>query len=535
MGWNKAADAILSGCNDVLIARHPDGTLMSTSFCVRFGRIKIRNREEKFVRLECNGKVTNVYMAVGDSGECSFVPESEVPEKFKVQTVEVAKPKDGEKGKGKKPEGSFTQEAERPTSPTGSGSAPNASTPPVAIPFLAGGGGAPNAPASPTSPTGASAEDAGAANDSLTSHTSQEGAAATGGSDTPPPDSPPTSPPTNPAAKILRVLGARTNESVPDHGTLFKLGLKDGRNDIRFVVNSRMRGTQVLSCRAYVIESTTKVVISDIDGTITKSNVGGQVAGFLGKDYSHEGIAQFYSRLNQQQGYQLLYLTSRPITSNISTREYVDNVRQACCCAMLNEERRSGQPPQHADPNSPAAQGESALSPEQRASASTSTTSSSASAGLPIQCTRTESLFVADEGKPSPSPAPQSPTERLPTSPQDAPGRSGSMMSFRSFSFAKKSPNGVSAGSDSTSPVSIKSTCCKTCGAQSYRLPPGPVVACPDFMLEVLTREIKKQPHLFKIPALMEVRCACSPSPAHHLPRNPDYPHLPAQTAVSAA
>jgi phosphatidate phosphatase LPIN len=39
---------------------------------------------------------------------------------------------------------------------------------------------------------------------------------------------------------------------------------------------------------------TTKIVISDIDGTVTKSDVGGHVMPRFGKDWSHESICELY-------------------------------------------------------------------------------------------------------------------------------------------------------------------------------------------------------------------------------------------------
>jgi phosphatidate phosphatase PAH1 len=70
-----------------------------------------------------------------------------------------------------------------------------------------------------------------------------------------------------------------------------------------------------------------KIVIVDIDGTITKSDVTGQLYTLLGKDYTHIGAAKlFYSIVKN--GYKLIYLTARPITQVEVTREYLWNVDQ---------------------------------------------------------------------------------------------------------------------------------------------------------------------------------------------------------------
>ena len=56
----------------------------------------------------------------------------------------------------------------------------------------------------------------------------------------------------------------------------------------------------------------TKIIISDVDGTVTKSDMLGHVLPRLGRDWTHLGIAKFYSVIKKN-GYEFLYLTSRPI------------------------------------------------------------------------------------------------------------------------------------------------------------------------------------------------------------------------------
>jgi phosphatidate phosphatase LPIN len=56
----------------------------------------------------------------------------------------------------------------------------------------------------------------------------------------------------------------------------------------------------------------TKIVISDVDGTITKSDVLGHVLPRFGHDWSHPGIAYLFNLISQN-GYQILYLTARAI------------------------------------------------------------------------------------------------------------------------------------------------------------------------------------------------------------------------------
>jgi phosphatidate phosphatase LPIN len=69
------------------------------------------------------------------------------------------------------------------------------------------------------------------------------------------------------------------------------------------------------------------VVISDIDGTITKSDALGHLFTMVGKDWTHVGVASLYSKIAKN-GYEFLYLTSRAIGQAASTRGYLKGVEQ---------------------------------------------------------------------------------------------------------------------------------------------------------------------------------------------------------------
>jgi hypothetical protein len=80
--------------------------------------------------------------------------------------------------------------------------------------------------------------------------------------------------------------------------------------------------------RVFLWSSVTKLVISDVDGTITRSDGLGLVLPTLGIQYAHQGIAQLYSAI-EKQGYAFLYVTSRGISQAKATRSYLQQVRQA--------------------------------------------------------------------------------------------------------------------------------------------------------------------------------------------------------------
>jgi phosphatidate phosphatase LPIN len=70
-----------------------------------------------------------------------------------------------------------------------------------------------------------------------------------------------------------------------------------------------------------------QVVISDIDGTITKSDALGHIFTMAGKDWTHSGVAKLYTDITNN-GYHILYLTSRAIGQADYTRKYLKNVEQ---------------------------------------------------------------------------------------------------------------------------------------------------------------------------------------------------------------
>eukprot|EP00071_Canis_lupus_P031276 XP_022264833.1 phosphatidate phosphatase LPIN3 isoform X4 [Canis lupus familiaris] len=75
-----------------------------------------------------------------------------------------------------------------------------------------------------------------------------------------------------------------------------RLNLQEGANDVVFSVTTQYQGT--CRCRAtiYLWKWDDKVVISDIDGTITKSDALGHILPQLGKDWTHQGITSLYHK-----------------------------------------------------------------------------------------------------------------------------------------------------------------------------------------------------------------------------------------------
>lgn len=108
---------------------------------------------------------------------------------------------------------------------------------------------------------------------------------------------------------------------------LKELNLKPGPNTIQFSVTSSYSGNAVVSARIFLWEDTDQVIISDIDGTITKSDALGHVFAAIGRDWTHVGIANLYTDITNN-GYKIIYLTARAIGQADTTREYLKTIVQ---------------------------------------------------------------------------------------------------------------------------------------------------------------------------------------------------------------
>lgn len=90
------------------------------------------------------------------------------------------------------------------------------------------------------------------------------------------------------------------------------LNLKPGMNELEFSVTTAYQGTSRCKCYVFRWKHTDKVIISDIDGTITKSDVLGHILPMVGKDWAQLGVAELFTKI-EQNGYKLLYLSARAI------------------------------------------------------------------------------------------------------------------------------------------------------------------------------------------------------------------------------
>ncbi|NWV46784.1 LPIN3 phosphatase, partial [Daphoenositta chrysoptera] len=109
-----------------------------------------------------------------------------------------------------------------------------------------------------------------------------------------------------------------------------RLNLQDGPNEVVFSVTTQYQGTCRCEATIYLWNWNEKVVISDIDGTITKSDALGQILPQLGKDWTHRGIVKLFHKIHLN-GYKFLYCSARAIGMAHITKGYLKSVKEQGC------------------------------------------------------------------------------------------------------------------------------------------------------------------------------------------------------------
>ncbi|KAL3444800.1 Lipin/Ned1/Smp2-domain-containing protein [Aspergillus insuetus] len=130
---------------------------------------------------------------------------------------------------------------------------------------------------------------------------------------------PPLSPPQTSMLEPIRNY-AKTLRLTSDQ--LKALQLKPGINDMSFSVNKA-----TCTANMYLWRGELPIVISDVDGTITKSDALGHVLNMIGRDWTHAGVAKLYTDIVSN-GYNIMYLTSRSVGQADTTRSYIYGVNQ---------------------------------------------------------------------------------------------------------------------------------------------------------------------------------------------------------------
>ena len=92
-------------------------------------------------------------------------------------------------------------------------------------------------------------------------------------------------------------------------GDLEELNLKPGLNEGRYEV-SFLFSSEVIHFSVFLYDEDQKLVVTDIDGTITKSDIRGQVLPHLGITSQHEDVVELFHKIDKN-GYRIVYLTAR--------------------------------------------------------------------------------------------------------------------------------------------------------------------------------------------------------------------------------
>lgn len=103
---------------------------------------------------------------------------------------------------------------------------------------------------------------------------------------------------------------------------LKSLQLKRGENAMSFSV-----GKSTCTASLFYWKYNSPIVISDIDGTITKSDALGHLLNMVGRDWTHVGVAKLYTDIANN-GYNWLYLSSRSVGQADTTRNYLRSIVQ---------------------------------------------------------------------------------------------------------------------------------------------------------------------------------------------------------------
>lgn len=115
----------------------------------------------------------------------------------------------------------------------------------------------------------------------------------------------------------------------PSESFIKNLDLKKGPNSLIYVFKGNLGKTYSISTRIffYPYKSNYRVIISDIDGTITKSDILGHIMPIFKMGWAHKSICEFYSNLVKR-NYIIVYLTARNIGQSSGTKKYLNNLKQ---------------------------------------------------------------------------------------------------------------------------------------------------------------------------------------------------------------
>lgn len=105
--------------------------------------------------------------------------------------------------------------------------------------------------------------------------------------------------------------------STPD---LKSFHLNTGINIIHYSLQAKKQ--ILLSAKIYLWDFRSKIIVTDIDGTVTKSDILGHLFYMIGKDWKKDKIVELLQKMRRK-GYQIVYLSARSVDQMDYTRGYL--------------------------------------------------------------------------------------------------------------------------------------------------------------------------------------------------------------------
>jgi len=287
--------ATLSGCVDIVVVQQRNGSLKSTPFHLRLGKLKVLKSTGKEVKIHVNGFESDLRMKLGEAGEGFFEREKtvrvkeynqELRNRAKAGILNVkaqAEAVGGHSQKNRKIAELLTMKHTPSNQATSAVSKIDDYQPNI---------------------TETKIEIEAGFDEQITFEKENDSTAQ--------------------EIKAQRVLVKALR---PTSDQLKALNLRLGMNTITYTVRTSLQGSQTMSGHIYYWPSDANIIISDIDGTITKTDFLGHVMPMVGKDWSQPGITPLYTNIKRN-GYHILYLTARPIGQSNQTKEFLQSVYQ---------------------------------------------------------------------------------------------------------------------------------------------------------------------------------------------------------------
>ncbi|XP_053310150.1 phosphatidate phosphatase LPIN3 isoform X1 [Spea bombifrons] len=109
-----------------------------------------------------------------------------------------------------------------------------------------------------------------------------------------------------------------------------RLNLRNGANEVVFSVCTKFQGTCRTRAEVYLWDSNDRIIVSDIDGTVTRSDTLGHILPQIGKDWTQQGIVQLYHAIHRN-GYNFVYCSARSVGLAELTKNFLQRISEGGC------------------------------------------------------------------------------------------------------------------------------------------------------------------------------------------------------------